>query len=49
MKWLRFLLLLGVVFAVGCSSAPLGGGEEAAPPPAADADPAAAEPAATEE
>ena len=50
MKWLRFLLLLGVVFAVGCSSsASSGGGEEAAPPAVDAADPAVAEPAATAE
>jgi len=49
MKWLRFLLLLGVVFAFGCSSGSSGSGEEAAPPAVGDADPAAAEPAATEE
>ena len=50
MKWLGFLLLLGVVFAVGCSSsASSGGGEEAAPPAVDAADPAVAEPAAVEE
>ncbi len=32
MKWLRFLLLLGVVVAVGCSSAPSGSaGDESDP------------------
>ena len=37
MKWLRFLLLLGVVFAVGCSSSPSGSSGEA-DEPAATAD-----------
>ncbi|NLX95689.1 MAG: hypothetical protein GXY83_05895 [Rhodopirellula sp.] len=49
MKWLRFLVLLSVVVAVGCSSAPSGSQEEAAPPPVDAADPAATEPATTAE